>query len=59
MLGKLVWIGKYEVEGLCLVDASINWQIIKLGFLLRWYHIHVHKNQVVFHVAYRVVVLMN
>ena len=48
MLGKFAWMDKYKVEGLCLVDASINWQIIKLGVLLRWYHMHVHKNKLHF-----------
>ena len=37
-------LANYE-EGLCLVDASINWQIIKLGVLLHWYHMHVHCNE--------------
>ena len=28
---------------LCLVDASINWQIFEMGVLLQWYHMHLHS----------------
>ena len=35
MLVKMACIGKYWDEGLCLVDASINWQIFEMGVLLQ------------------------
>ena len=33
---------KIKLKAYALVNASINWQISKLGVLLRWYHMHLH-----------------
>ena len=49
------WLENCE-EGLCLVDASINWQflrwefcsVFKMGVLLHWYHMHMHSNKLHF-----------
>ena len=38
---------------LCLVDASINWQIFEMGVLLQWYHMHLHSIESHYMIAYR------
>ena len=43
MLVEMACIGEFWDEGLCLVYASINWQIFKMEVLLQWYHMHLHS----------------
>ena len=59
-LHTLWWPGLANCEeGLCLVDASIYWQIFKMGVMLQWYHMNVHCNWVAFDVASWVMVMID